>query len=599
MSESASLVRALRLGVILLCLPLTTIVPLGKAAVTETSLPARNMTKGVHYVGSKACATCHAAIFKSFRQTAMGRSMATGNDPSLASVPAPATVYDKDLGQYFEVLRKDGQLYQSQYALDSSGKELFRQTWKMDYAVGAGENGIGFILQRDGPRGHFLFEAPLSYYSQAQRWSFSPGYDLQNRGFSRPILAQCIACHSGQPAPVSGQVGLYRDPPFDELAVGCENCHGPGALHITEQTAKRVSGQKTASPSIVNPAHLSGWLTDNICMRCHQGKDVRVNPSGMSDQDFRPGMPLDKVVSIFKLPVDAQSGSDTALLEHYYGMTISKCYRSTTGGLHCTSCHDPHVQPSGQMAVTYYRARCLTCHNEQSCGLPREKRLSASPTDDCIGCHMPKRTIATIAHGALTDHSIPARRGSAPPSASAKLLHLSAPFGQRDDLSSVPPSVLMQVYETLARDGHEEFRGPLDQILDQLAHTKPMDPLVLRALARRSSAQDSHQEQAIQNMTQALRVSPANVDDLIFLGELNISQGHSREAVESLEKARTVNPNVREIYELLSEQFMKTGDYRSALNVLKEGIALFPDAANLHTLDQKARSATLDGMMSR
>ena len=100
-------------------------------------------------------------------------------------------------------------------------------------------------------------------------------------------------------------------------------------------------------------------------------------------------------------------------------------------------------------------------------------------------------------------------------------------------------------------------------------------------------------------MTQALRVSPANVDDLIFLGELNISQGHSREAVESLEKARTVNPNVREIYELLSEQFMKTGDYRSALNVLKEGIALFPDAANLHTLDQKARSATLDGMMSR
>ena len=225
-----------------------------------------------------------------------------GNDPSLADLPTPATVYDKDLGQYFEVLRKDGQWYQSQYALDNNGKELFRQTVKMQYAVGAGENGIGFVVERDGEHGRFLFEAPLSYYTQAHRWSFSPGYEIQNRGFTRPILAQCITCHSGQPKPVAGQVGLYQDPPFDELAVGCENCHGPGALHVAEHS----SGQKATSPSMVNPAHLSGWLADNICMRCHQGKDVRVNAPGMQDQDFRPGMPLDKVVSIFKLPADAQ-----------------------------------------------------------------------------------------------------------------------------------------------------------------------------------------------------------------------------------------------------------------------------------------------------
>jgi tetratricopeptide repeat protein len=579
--------------ILVLCLSL----PAGPATVADVLLPSRNMTKGVHYVGSRACASCHAAIYKSFTQTGMGRSMALANDPSLADLPTPATVYDKDLGQYFEVQRKDGQWYQSQYALDNNGKELFRQTVKMQYAVGAGENGIGFVVERNGEHSRFLFEAPLSYYTQAHRWSFSPGYEIQNRGFSRPILTQCISCHSGQPKPVVGQVGLYQNPPFDELAIGCENCHGPGALHVTEHS----SGQKATSPSIANPAHLSGWLADNICMRCHQGKDVRVNAPGMQDQDFRPGMPLDKVVSIFKLPADAQSPSGTALLEHYYGMTLSKCYRSTAGGLHCISCHDPHVEPSGEAAVSYYRARCLTCHNEQSCTLSKEKRLATSPADNCISCHMPKRTVATIAHGALTDHAIPAKEGAAPLPADAKLLHLSAPFGQREDLSSVPPLVLMQVYDTLTRDGYEEFRGQLDQLLDELARSQPTDSLVLRALARRAASQDSpsQPDRAMQYMTQAIRVSPANIDDLIFLAELNIGQKRIPEAVQLLEKARAMNPNVREIYALLGAQFMTIGDYRSALRELKAGIDLFPDDATLRALDQKARSATLDGIMNR
>ena len=86
---------------------------------------------------------------------------------------------------------------------------------------------------------------------------------------------------------------------------------------------------------------------------------------------------------------------------------------------------------------------------------------------------------------------------------------------------------------------------------------------------------------------------------MIFLAELNIGQKRIPEAVELLEKARAMNPNVREIYELLGAQFMTMGDYRSALRVFKAGIELFPDDAALRALDQKARSATLDGMMNR
>jgi len=223
----------------------------GKKA--SNPVPARNTEAGGRYVGSKVCASCHSNIYSSFRQTSMGMSMLPGDANSLASVlPLPATVYDKDSNQYFDVMRRDGGLFQSQYALDADGKELFRQSWKVDYDIGAGANGFGFLIQRD----HYLFEAPLSYYTKTHSWGFAPGFEVQNRGFTRPILGRCITCHSGRPNPVAGQVGLYKDPPFDELAVGCENCHGPGELHLLRVPTRALSIRRGCQ---------DGWPTTFVC----------------------------------------------------------------------------------------------------------------------------------------------------------------------------------------------------------------------------------------------------------------------------------------------------------------------------------------------
>ena len=120
----------------------------------------------------------------------------------------------------------------------------------MAYVVGAAENGFGFVVERD----NYLFEAPLSYYTKSRIWSFSPGYEAHNYAFTRPVVEQCIGCHSGRPQPVWGRVALYRNPPFDELAVGCENCHGPGALHVTE----RQAGRLLAGPAVSDRRHSRG-----------------------------------------------------------------------------------------------------------------------------------------------------------------------------------------------------------------------------------------------------------------------------------------------------------------------------------------------------
>lgn len=571
-------------------------------APSPPSLVWRNTSPNVRYVGSQACGSCHSEIFNSFRQTGMGRSMLPATDSSLAGLPSPATVYDQDLGKYFEIEHRDGNWYQSEYARGADGKDIFRQTWKMDYFIGAGDNGLGFVLRRDNN----LFEAPLSYYSKTRTWSFSPGYEFRNQAFTRPIVGACIGCHSGRPNPVEGQIGLYKDTAFDELAVGCENCHGPGDLHVKERTQEQMMGvapSEAADTSIVNPSRLSGWLADNVCMRCHQGDDVRIDRPRTQERDFRPGMPLDRVISIFRIPLGPQQSPSSMLLEHYYGMTLSKCYKATAGGLHCVSCHDPHTQLTPAAAFDFYRSRCLKCHNDQSCTLSRDKRLATSPPDDCVGCHMPKRTITTITHAALTDHTIPAKPAEAvlseaPRGTSSELLHLSAPLEQRSDIKSVPPIVLLQAYTGLVHTKHDQFVSKMDALLAQLAQTDPSDPIVLRALARQAAQRDTPEarDQAIRGMTRVIHTDSANVDDYTLLAELYVHAERNRDAIAILEKARTTYPYFSPIYESLASQYMTTGDYKNALGVLKKALELFPDDSKLRALDKEARAATLDGV---
>src|SRR6202022_3318339 len=101
----------------------------------------------------------------------------------------------------------------------------------------------------------------LSLYSRTGDWDLSPGYEHADYGFNRPIPAACLVCHRGQPQPVADRNGAYRDPPFRELAIGCENCHGPGALHVGEMK-QSSPGAREGNHSIVNPAKLPSWLLE-------------------------------------------------------------------------------------------------------------------------------------------------------------------------------------------------------------------------------------------------------------------------------------------------------------------------------------------------
>jgi len=557
-----------RLLVLTACL----ISPLGSA-----ENPAyRNTAPAVAYTGSQACAGCHPKIYRDYSRTAMGRSMALATAPDhVANGTDTVSVFSEKLNRHFEFSRQGSDLYQTEYEL-ANGSEVFRATHKLDYVLGSGTHSHAYIVRR----GNFLFEAPLSYYSQKKVWDLSPGYDVADRGFNRPIAAACIACHSGHPQPVREPTGLFRDPPFLELAIGCENCHGPGALHVAE----KASGAPAASPadgSIVNPSRLPANLSEDICMNCHQGGDTRILQPGKSYSDFRPGTPLYQTLAILRIPLERGGLSSSDLLEHNFSMHLSKCYRASGGRLRCLTCHQIHASTASGDATADYRAHCLTCHSKTSCRLPMPQRLREA--DDCVKCHMPKRQVQAISHSALTNHRILAHPGEPLPEAAfaeptpgtPDLIYWNAPHDSK--LQVLPPLMLLQAYgELMAKESR--YQALYLAALDGLAKSAPDEPLVQAALGSRMLRSEfGSNDAAIDHLTRAIELgfsAPAVYADL---AEALTRAKREEEAAHSLERGIRLMPYEPVLYKSLVLRFINLKRYAEARKAMDQYMELFPE----------------------
>lgn len=545
----------------------------------------RNTAKNVAYVGSNACAGCHTAIFRSFRQTAMGRSMSPASQ-QLKSLSGTVTVRSDSLNRYFSVFRDGDAAYQSEYQLTPEGNEVFRNTQKLEYAIGSGINGFTYIVRR----GNSLVEAPLSYYSRAGKWYLSPGYETEDIGFSRPVPAGCVVCHSGKPQPLAAQTGTYRDPPFQELAIGCENCHGPGALHVAERSAKLPLTVKV-DLSIVNPARLTPWLADNVCMYCHQGATTRVLQPGKNYDDFRPGTPLDETMAIFA-PTMKDSRTPSPLLEHYTLMTMSKCYRGSKGSMGCTTCHDPHSEPDRATAAAYFRNKCFTCHTDKSCRLP----LTLRAANDCAGCHLPKRSLDKIPHSVLTDHRVIKRPEQAnsnvsiPPGVAQLpgLVHVNHVPGSSAQSS---PITILRAYRELA-SSQPLYKVRYEEQLGQLAKTNPKDPLVLSGLAylRLESQSYEAKVEASRLLEGAITAGSTSPQDFEVLAGLLAESGRIADAAARLERGIGVDPNYKRSYKALTLIYITQKRYEDALRTMRNYLALFPEDSFMRTLLSKVEA---------
>jgi hypothetical protein len=538
------------------------------------------------YVGSQACARCHLEIFKKFSQTSMGRSMSLVTPAFLASTPSTASYFHQRLNRRFEVYSQDGKLYQSESGTGAGEKESFRDVHQIEWIIGAGVNGFGTIVRKD----NFLFQAPLSFYSKPKTWAPSPGYEFTDLGFNRPITPGCIFCHSGRPNPVAGTNGQFESTPFSEMSIGCEKCHGPGADHVHAVQEKNLSATKKNTldnrllSKIVNPASLTPYLADNICMACHQTGDVRVLKPGKTYQNVRPGRPLDETLSILMIPPTRESPPTADHVEHYYSMTLSKCYRASQGRMSCITCHDPHIEPSREEALAYFAGKCLTCHTDQSCKLPVQTRMQRKPANDCIGCHMPKRDIQVISHSSATNHRIIATPDEPFPdvtfhqttTALPDLIHLNPP---RDSASGkeaapLPLLTLLAAYGELA-ENKPEYIAPYLKVLGQLAQTQPDAPLVQAALGRKD-LKDGNFQSAADHLRRALQSSQPAATTYADLADALAHLGQTEEALPLIEKSIALDPFNPVTQKMLVVHLIETKQYAKAHEALEHYLEVFP-----------------------
>jgi hypothetical protein len=359
--------------------------------------PYRNIHPHVAYVGDKACASCHADISRSYRRHPMGRSLTPIADAEEAQWydaahhnPFPA------LGEIFQVERRGRRVWHTESRRDANDRLLYTFETEVLYAIGSGTRGRSYLADRDG----YLFQTAISWYAQKGIWDLSPGFQ-PGLLTGRPVPGECLFCHANRTRFQEGSLNHYDTPVFDGHAIGCERCHGPGAKHVASTDPLDI-----VCP---NTERLTPDLCEAVCEQCHLEGAHRVVRRQRGLYDFRPGLPLQDFWRVFVQ--SREEGEREQAVTHVEQMHASRCYQggSGAGRMLCTSCHDPHVAVAAEERAVYYRRRCLACHRDKGCSLPRRVRLDRQADDSCIACHMPRSPTADIVHTAATDHRIPRR----------------------------------------------------------------------------------------------------------------------------------------------------------------------------------------------
>ena len=562
----------------------------------------RNLDPKTKYVGDKECAPCHEEIFKSFKQTGMGRSLYTPSSLNrVEDVTHNNHVYDPRSNFHYEVVSKGNELYQTEYRIGEHGQRTHELTRKVAYIIGSGNHARTYLTEENG----FLYEMPLTWFSKQKGWAMSPGFEYSNFRFSRPINANCMNCHSSfaECIPYSGN--RFSGVP---QGIGCERCHGPGELHVAKRykPGRAASMRKGIDSTIVNPLRLPPTLQMDVCFQCHLQGMASVFKSGRQKTDFRPGMRLRDVLSIY-VP-DSLSPGDVRVASHGERFSQSACYVKSNGAFVCITCHDPH-KPVKFVLRSDFNNVCVRCHRPES--LSRSSaQAQHDPNADCIRCHMPQRKTWDVTHANFTDHWIqkePSAKSAVRPNSSTGLKDF---FAETDPMAQLRLALANLQYYDASSQTQVEFERAVS-VMEKNLHSDPHNEealyrlgLAYGRLQRLDEAEEKfrsliavaprnalaylqlamvldqmgRQEEALGSYQTALRLFPESAVGLTQIGALYLRLNNPTSAVESFRKAIDVQPGYAPAHNALGEYLMyQRHEPAAAKPLFLEALRLEPD----------------------
>ena len=330
----------------------------------------------------------------------------------------------------------------------------FRQNFKAKVPIGGNASGVTTRALYTLPMTYIIatrewkpFDQTLWYNGTTPRFSNSTTFaDVAN--FTRTFDKSCAGCHvtgvgldttaqselvasavSGSALDSTISFDLNGDGTVDEVAIGCEACHGPGGP--PSHANYGLPGRGIQNPNLLP----SNDRKVELCGQCHSRGSGAATFLGRTlsyprtDTAFyQPGRVLSQYFSyttnsqFYWLsqgnppnPTIGLSLRNRQQLFDYTGTFTGSPTRHFQQGVSCWSCHDPHNRiRRGQLKASIEdNALCLQCHNAATYQNLSHTHHVIDPVNTgrsrCVSCHMAQIQLNAIPFD-KTEHSFRVQR---------------------------------------------------------------------------------------------------------------------------------------------------------------------------------------------
>jgi predicted CXXCH cytochrome family protein len=357
------------------------------------------------YVGSAACASCHAAESKAWSASQHSKAM---------SVASPATVRAAFEGQRVESAGSHGYFFwrDGQFFVETEGADGKLAAFKVSHTFGLEPLQQYLVTFPDGR----LQVLPWAWDTRpkeegGQRWfhvygdqKIPPGDLLHWSGRQQNWNYMCAECHStALHKNYDARSNSYHTI-FSEISIGCESCHGAGAGHLAwAKDPARKAGQLKGFADAIPQRPLADWTPDpktgspakgvsrpqgdvvELCARCHARR-------GTLSEGWKPGRDLAQT-HMSSLLLHGLFEADGQMRDEVFNDQAFKQSRMYAKGVTCVDCHDPH---SGKLKAEG-SAICAQCHSpEKFAEVKHTGHKPGAGGPDCVSCHMPARTYMVV-----------------------------------------------------------------------------------------------------------------------------------------------------------------------------------------------------------
>lgn len=299
-----------------------------------------------NYVGSEACAPCHADQSAAWEGSHHAWAWTEPNAENiLADFNGTAfeggglsAQFSAEDGYRISVTEPDGRI--TDYPVHSVVGVAPLQQYLLETEPGRLQS---FDVVWDTEKGGWFHLYPDQ--------TLAPDDALHWTGPYKNWNARCAECHAtGYEKAYDPREDIYRSTQA-EIGVGCEACHGPGSAHLDWAAGQAINDPALSSTGFTLEFSLGAAAQIDGCGGCHSRRE----PFG--DASPLPGTPYHDSYRLSTLRPGLYH-SDGQILDEVYVLGSFLQSKMHQAGVACTDCHDPHTAQRKAEG----NAVCTSCH---------------------------------------------------------------------------------------------------------------------------------------------------------------------------------------------------------------------------------------------